>query len=409
MAIRRLLLLLMLAAVFSPPKPSESAETRSWGSIVAAADGQTVHFNAWGGDDRVNAYIDWVGERVDALYGIDLEHVKLSDTADAVSRVLAEKTAGRDADGSIDLIWINGENFAAMKANGLLHGPWVERAPNFARVDVEGKPTTILDFSVPTDGLEAPWGMAQFTVIYDTAYVETPPRDTAALLAWARANPGRFSYPQPPDFIGTTFLKQVLAMTVAEPDRLSVPLDQAGAGSEPQAVTAPLWAYLDALHPHLWREGRAFPADEASLRRLLGDGEVSFALAFNPARASAAIEAGELPDTVRTFVFDGGTIGNTHFVAVPYNATGREAAMVVADFLMSPEAQLRKQDPRVWGDFTVLDVDALSPADRDAFAALPLGIATLSPAELGPVLPEPHPSWVGWLEAEWERRYARGR
>lgn len=409
MAIRRLFFLFALTVLLLPPARADSAETRDWDVIVAAAAGQTVHFNAWGGDDRVNAYIDWVGDRVDALYGIDLVHVKLSDTADAVSRVLAEKAAGREVDGSIDLIWINGENFAAMKANGLLHGPWVDRAPHFALVDVDGKPTTVVDFSVPTDGLEAPWGMAQFTLIYDTAYVQEPPRDAAALLDWVRANPGRFTYPQPPDFLGTTFLKQILAMRIAEPDRLADPLDATGDGAAARSVTAPLWAYLDTLHPHLWRDGRAFPPDEAALRRLLADGEVSFALAFNPARASAAIEAGELPDTVRTFVFDGGTIGNTHFVAVPFNAAGREAAMVVADFLMSPEAQLRKQDPRVWGDFTVLDVAALPDRDRAAFAALPLGIATLSPEELGPVLPEPHPSWVGWLEAEWERRYASGR
>lgn len=409
MAIRRLFFLFALTVLLLPPARAGSAETRDWDVIVAAAAGQTVHFNAWGGDDRVNAYIDWVGDRVDALYGIDLVHVKLSDTADAVSRVLAEKAAGREVGGSIDLIWINGENFAAMKANGLLHGPWVDRAPHFALVDVDGKPTTVVDFSVPTDGLEAPWGMAQFTLMYDTAYVQEPPRDATALLDWVRANPGRFTYPQPPDFLGTTFLKQILAMRIAEPDRLADPLDATGDGAAARSVTAPLWAYLDTLHPHLWRDGRAFPPDEAALRRLLADGEVSFALAFNPARASAAIEAGELPDTVRTFVFDGGTIGNTHFVAVPFNAAGREAAMVVADFLMSPEAQLRKQDPRVWGDFTVLDVAALPDRDRAAFAALPLGIATLSPEELGPVLPEPHPSWVGWLEAEWERRYASGR
>lgn len=409
MAIRRLFFLLALSALLSAPLQTAGAETRPWSEIVATAGGQTVHFNAWGGDDRVNAYIDWVGERVDALYGIELVHVKLSDTADAVSRVLAEKAAGRTADGSIDLIWINGENFAAMKANDLLHGPWVAGAPSFALVDVDGKPTTVVDFSVPTDGLEAPWGMAQFTMMYDKAYVESPPRNATALLDWVRANPGRFAYPQPPDFLGTTFLKQVLAMTTDRPDLLAGPLDVTGGDAAALSVTEPLWAYLDSLHPHLWRDGRAFPTDEAALRRLLGDGEVSFALAFNPARASAAIEAGELPDTVRTFVFDGGTIGNTHFVAVPFNAAGKEAAMVVADFLMSPEAQLRKQDPRVWGDFTVLDVAALADGDRRAFAALPLGVATLSPEELGPVLPEPHPSWVGWLEAEWERRYAAGR
>ena len=83
--------------------------------------------------------------------------------------------------------------------------------------------------------------------------------------------------------------------------------------------------------------------------------------------------------------------------------------MVVADFLMSPEAQAHKQDPRVWGDFTVLDLAALPPTERRRFADLPLGIATLPPERLGPALPEPHPSWSGWLTAEWERRYAAGR
>lgn len=404
MSLWRLIPLLAVLALLPPSDPARGAETRPWTAVVAAADGQTVHFNAWGGDERINAYIAWVGERVAALYGIDLEHVKLSDTGDAVSRVLAEKTAGRNTGGSVDLIWINGENFAAMKANGLLHGPWVETAPNFALVDVADKPTTVIDFSVPTDGLEAPWGMAQFNMIYDTAYVAVPPLSAEALLDWSRDNPGRFTYPQPPDFLGSTFLKQILLMKLANPSAVAEPLDEASARS----VTAPLWAYLDTLHPHLWRDGRSYPADAAALRRLLADGEVSFALAFNPARASAAIAAGELPDTVRTFVFDGGTIGNTHFIAVPYNAAGKEAAMVVADFLMSPEAQIRKQDPEVWGDFTVLDVAALPESDRKAFEALPLGIATLSPQALGPVLPEPHPSWVGWLEAEWERRYAAG-
>ena len=395
----------LLLSISAPAVSEASAETRPWSEIVSAAAGQRVHFNAWGGDDRINGYIDWVAEQVQARYGVDLVHVKLADTADAVNRVLAEKSAGRDSGGSIDLVWINGENFAAMKANGLLHGPWVDRTPNFSLVDVDGKPTTVLDFTVPTDGLEAPWGMAQFNMMYDTVHVDAPPRTAQALLEWAEANPGRLTYPQPPDFLGTTFLKQMLLMLVEDRAPLLQPVDENRAA----AITDPLWRYLDALHPHLWRSGRAFPGNGSAARRLLADGEVSFALAFNPSRASAGIAAGEIPESVRTFVFDGGTIGNTHFVAVPYNASAREGGMVVANFLMSAEAQVHKQDPRVWGDFTVLDVAGLPDAQRGAFAALPLGIATLSPEDLGPVLPEPAPSWSDWIEAEWERRYASGR
>jgi putative thiamine transport system substrate-binding protein len=138
---------------------------------------------------------------------------------------------------------------------------------------------------------------------------------------------------------------------------------------------------------------------------LLADNEIDIAFAFSPAEASNAIANGELPATVRSFVFKGGTLGNAHFVAVPYNAAAREGALVLANFLMSPEAQLRKQDPKIWGDPTVLGMQKLPQADRAAFDALDLGVATLKPAELGPTLDEPHSSWMTRIEEEWTRRY----
>ena len=46
-------------------------------------------------------------------------------------------------------------------------------------------------------------------------------------------------------------------------------------------------------------------------------------------------------------------------------------------------------------------------AERDLeIAAQPESMA-LSPAELGPTLPEPHASWMTRLTAEWARRYTR--
>ena len=402
--IRRLALLLLAIAIGTQPVLADTAsKTQDWPRMVAAARGQTVYFNAWGGSERINDYIAWVGGRVAADFGITLTQVKLADTADAVARVLAEKIAGKSTGGSVDLIWINGENFAAMKAQALLFGPFAEALPNYRFVDIKGKPTTRIDFTVPTDGLEAPWGMAQIVFLYDTARVAQPPRDMAQFLAWATAHPGRFTYPAPPDFTGSTFLKQALHGLVADRGALQQP-----AGDDNfAAVTAPLWQWLDRLHPLLWRGGRTFPQNDQAQRQLLDDGEIDISLSFNPGEASSAIAQGLLPATVRTYVLDGGTIGNTHFVAIPFNASAKEAAMVVADFLLSPEAQLRKQDPSVWGDPTVLAMDKLDAADRGKFSALPLGVATLSPAELGPALLEPHPSWMTRLEAEWRRRYAK--
>ena len=170
-------------------------------------------------------------------------------------------------------------------------------------------------------------------------------------------------------------------------------------------VAAPLFKYLDALNPLLWRGGKAFPQNYPAMKQLLADGEVDIIFAFNPGEASSAIASGELPDTVRPFVFPAGTLANTHFVAIPYNAAAKAGALVLADFLMSPEAQARKQDPNIWGDPTVLAVSKLSPNDQERFRKLELGIATPKPEELGPAIDEPHPSWMERLEVEWKRRY----
>ena len=377
-------------------------DPKAWDKVLAEAKGQTVYFNAWGGDTSINDYIGWAGAEIEKRYGVKVTHVKLTDTADAVSRVLAEKTAGTNEGGSVDLIWINGANFASMKEKGLLlGGAWAEGTPSFAGADAANNPGVRNDFTVPVEGQESPWGKAQLVFAYDTAKLKEPPRSIPAILEWAKANPGRFTYPLPPDFMGTTFLKQALLELAADKSALNAPADKADVAK----VTAPLWAYLDELHKAAWHEGKTFPANYPELRQLLANNEIGIAFAFNPSDASSAIAKGDLPGTVRTYVLDKGTIGNVHFVAIPFNAKAKAGAMVFADFLLSPEAQARKADPKVWGDPTVLAVATLPAADKARFDALELGIATLKPAELGAPVPEPHPSWMTALAKEWQARY----
>lgn len=395
-------LLLAAGAASAGPLSALAQNTPAWTDVEKAARGQTVHFNAWAGSEQINAYIQWAAAELLQRHGVQLQHVKISDAADVVKRVRAEKAAGRGAsEGTVDLIWINGENFAAMKREALLGAPFAQGLPNFRYVDTAGKPTTLNDFSVPTDGLESPWGMAQLTFWADSKRLPKPPQNTAELLALARQQPGRLSYPRPPDFHGTTFVKQALLEHTRDAAALARPVTPEAFAS----VTAPLWTYLDALHPHLWRGGKQFPQNAGAIRQMVADGELLIGITFNPNDAANEIAAKRLPASVSSWQFAKGTVGNTHFVAIPYNAPARAGAMVVANFLLSPAAQARKANIAHWGDPTVLDLAKLPAAERAAFNAAPLPGQVQQTA---PALPEPHASWVEPIEKEWTRRYSTG-
>ena len=375
------------------------AKSAQWAETERTARGQTVYFNAWAGNERINAYLQWAAAELQRDFGVKLQHVKISDAADVVKRVRAEKQAGRkDTEGTVDLVWINGENFAVMKREALLSPAFAQSLPHFQWVDTVGKPTTLLDFSVPTDGLESPWGMAQLTFFADAQRLPKPPQSMGELLALARQQTGRITYPRPPDFHGTTFVKQALIEHALDVKALALPVTPAALAVQ----AAPLWRFLDALHPHLWRGGKQFPQNSAAVRQMMADGELVMALTFNPNEAANEIAAKRLPVTVQSWQFAKGTIGNTHFVAIPFNAPSKAGAQVVANFLLSPAAQARKADIDVWGDPTVLDVARLPALDRARFqsASRPGQVAVTAP-----VLSEPHASWVDTLEKEWTRRY----
>ncbi|MBC53419.1 MAG: ABC transporter substrate-binding protein [Gammaproteobacteria bacterium] len=381
---------------------AQSPAPSDWPSVVQAAEGQALFFYAWGGDPQINDYLAWVGRRVNELHGVRMTHVRLGDTSDAVSRVLAERQAGTLQDGAVDLLWLNGENFASLKSNDLLFGPWAEQLPNFALVNADDNPDVRFDFTVPVEGYESPWLRAHLVFYYDSAYVEAAPRNVAELLAWARQYPGEFTYPRPPNFLATTFLKQALLELTDDHQPLYRPAGE----SDFESITAPLWTFLDALHPLLLRQGRTFPANAAELRRLMADGETSLALSFNPAEAVNSVIRNELPDTVRTILPDRGTLANVSFVAIPFNASHKAAAMVTANFLLSVEAQLRALDPRHLGGTPVIDIDSLPSAEQQQFAATrqdhPAAPPLMSDRRQ---LQEPHPSWMDALEQAWMARY----
>ncbi|MCA9970990.1 MAG: ABC transporter substrate-binding protein [Anaerolineales bacterium] len=400
-------------AVENTPAPATSApdtassaaaappgyDGQSWADVLAEARGQTVNFYMWGGSDLINTWIvGTVAPRVAELYGVTLNMVPVGDATEYINKVLGEKEAGRDADGTVDLVWINGENFRTMRQGDLLYGRWAQFLPNSIYVN-PADPSVANDFGFPVDGYESPYGKAQFVMIYDSARVPEPPTTIDGLLAWIEANPGRFTYPAPPDFTGSAFVRHVCYWAVGGYEPLLGEFDQALFDERLPAC----WEALNRIEPFLWRGGETYPETATRQQDLFANGEVDFDMAYNPAEASSLVENGRYPETTRTFVFDTGTIANTHYVAIPYNSPAKAAAMVVANYLLSPEAQLSKAQPANWGDLPVLD-PALLPADqRAAFDAIPRGVATLPTETLAANrLPELQAPWLTAIEQAWE-------
>lgn len=366
---------------------ANATDNPQWQQTLDEAKGQTVYFNAWGGSPEINAYLVWAGQELEREYQVKLVQVKVDDIAQSVSQLLANKQAGKHSGGPIDLLWVNGENFKALKEQGLLGAPFTRELPNMALVD--GALPVSEDFTVPVEGLEAPWGIGQLNLMVNGEEVKQLPTSAAALLAWAKAHPGRFTYPKPPQFHGSSFLKQILLELTPDP----APLYREATDADFTRITAPLWAWLDELHPALWRKGKLFPTSAAETRQLLDDGELAMAISFNPQEAQSAVQNGTLPPSVMAVAMAKGALTNSHFLAIPFNANARAGAKVVANFLLSPAAQARKAEPAFWGDPSVLRADAL-PATQQPVPALRFKSVA-----------EPHPSWQLRLEAAWAERY----
>ncbi|MEZ9230649.1 ABC transporter substrate-binding protein [Vibrio amylolyticus] len=370
----------LISATFAAPTLASD-----WTHIETEAKGQTVYFHAWGGSQEINRYIQWAGNELSEQYGVTLKHVKVTDIAETTTRLVAEKAAGKNSGGSVDIVWINGENFKSMKDNALLFGPFTQSLPNWQYVD-KSLPIDV-DFSEPTLGLEAPWGVGQLVFIHDEATLQNPPKSYAEMLSYAKAFPNKLSYPRPPEFHGTSFLKSLLIELTSNDPALASPVSE----GDFTAVTEPLWAYLNEFHKVAWRGGQQFPSGTTETIQLLDDGQLDLAISFNPNAVFSSQASGKLSDTTKAFAMEAGALSNIHFLAIPWNANASAGAQVAINFLLSPEAQSRKGDLSVWGDPSVLSSQYLTGSAKNT--------------QQFKSVAEPHPSWQAAIEKEWLQRY----
>ncbi|MDE3054673.1 MAG: ABC transporter substrate-binding protein [Gemmatimonadota bacterium] len=378
------------------PPTAAQLDGMPWDSVVARAHATTVTWLMWRGDPSVNAYVDsWVAPRLKYEYNITLRTVDAEGPA-ILNALVVEREAGHTP-GSADLLWINGETFANLRQEGLLFGPWAGRLPNAAYVD-SASPIVARDFEQRPNGYESPWGRVQFALIYDMARTPHPPRTVAELRQWILAHPGRFTYDQ--SFTGMTFLKTLMYALEGG----VAPFEGGFHEAVYDSASARLFSWLRAVGPALWHDGRDYPRDVAALQRMFANDEVDFAMSDNQNDVVTKVRQGILPATARPLLLRDGTIANAHYVGIAFNAPNPAGAMVVANVLLSPAAQLEKQEPAVWDDGTVLAIGKLPAEWRARFEALGRDPHALSPDSLAKYArPEVNPRYQERLEADWRR------
>ena len=378
-------------------KSASYLENRSWKEIVEIAKGGEVNWFLWGGSDHINRYVnEYIAVTLDKQYGITLNMVPLTDTVIAVNTVLSEKESGINNEGSVDMIWINGENFKTMKQADLAWCGYIEKLPNNKFVNWENK-AIANDFGVPVDKCETPWNRAHSVFAYDSAIIKEPPMSIASLIQWIKANPSMFTYTAPPDFTGSAFVRHVFYFAAGGVENLLGPFDQ----SKYDNIAKKTWEILNDLEPNLWRAGKTYPTYQGTLTQLFANKEISIYFDYDPANIAKEVTNGVFPQTVRTYRLNDGNIGNTNYTIIPYNSKNKAAALVLQNVLLSGEAQLEKAKPFVWGTIPGIEMDRTDQNIFEEYKKIkkhPVAIPINNTREM---LPELQGEWIKAIERGW--------
>ncbi|MEN9201579.1 MAG: ABC transporter substrate-binding protein [Thermostichus sp. DG_1_6_bins_120] len=381
-----------------PASAQEQLASLTWADILAQARGSRVNWAMWSGSEAINAFVDgWVTTQLRERYDIRLRRIPLTDTVEAVNKVIGEVQAGLRSGGSIDLIWINGNNFRTLKQGNLLYGPFAEKLPSLPFYDPADIAT---DFGLPIEGYSAPYTGNYFLMAYNAERVPEPPRSHAELLDWAKANPGRFTYVAPPDFHGSRFLLSTFYGVTGGYAQYSGP-----------EFDAELWAqqspavvdYLKKLDPFLWRQGQTYPPTFTRLAELFANGEVWLIPTFID-QVILRKSNGQFPAATIPYGIPGTSLIDPSFNAIPVNANNPFGAMVLAEVLAGPEGQLEKFKPEVWGDLPLIDIGRLPAELQASFARLEATAGIPIQEAIAGAVPIVNAEYTVQLEVLWQQQ-----
>ncbi|HTW97142.1 MAG TPA: extracellular solute-binding protein [Acidimicrobiales bacterium] len=190
------------------------------------------------------------------------------------------------------------------------------------------------DEAVPLRGSEV-------LLAYNSSMVETPPTTLSGLIAWIKANPGKFSYCNPNDGgSGYGFVQDVASsdLTAAQNTALGlgyVPADEKG--------WAKGLAVLKSIGPDIFDHN--YPNSNTGVLTLLNTGEIAMGTVWSD-MATAALKDGQLPKSVKLTSITPAMDGGPDYLGVPRNIPPAEKVLAYEflNWALEPGTQMQIVD-----------------------------------------------------------------
>ena len=355
-------------------------DTSNWNSVLEAAKGQTVNVNMMTGADMGA----WMNKEIAPLvekYGITWNLTMAANTVDVANLISSEMGAGKTEGGSVDVCWINGENFANLQDAGYLYGPINTILPSYSSFCNLDDPNTTQDSGKPTEGYEVP-----FQSIWDVFWADSAkipesefPKNADSFKALVMKYPGKFTYANLGNYKGTYFVNTIINAVCGSEVWKRV-AGEALEKNELKQLIEPALQYLRDLAPYLWNEGKSYPADGDQMLQLFSDGEIS--MLFETTMPQGAMDEGTVPSTTRPFFLESGVIHDIWYMAIPKNAANLAAALVTVNEMMTPVVQISQFENVGYYPFT--PYDQMDEAGKAAYDKIDWKEGLIEPTKMDP-------------------------
>jgi len=209
-----------------------------------------------------------------------------------------------------------------------------------------------------------PYRASSVLLAYNPDKVSAPPGTLDELLAWIKANPGRFTYNSPKSGgSGQAFVVTVIDSKVPAADRETM---SSSYKKELEKDWDPGWEILRGLNPFVYQKG-VYPNGNNQVLQLLSSGQIDVAPVWSDQFISGQA-AGTIPKTYKVQQIKNPSFtGGAAYVGVTKASKNQDLAAKLANFMLTPEEQAKIAD-KIAG-YPAISMSKMSPVIQAKFQA----------------------------------------